>query len=94
MIPKYFYLFGEKIKVSQVNQIDRGKKFGECDFNKNIIRIAKTEINQDQRESTFHHELMHMILYHLGYEELSNDEKLVDHLGKALHQVAKTSKYE
>jgi predicted SprT family Zn-dependent metalloprotease len=93
MIPKYFYIFGEKVKVSQVNKVDKGKRFGECDYDKNLIRLAKTEVKQDQKEQTYYHELVHMMLHHLSYDKLKDDEEFVDRMGKVLHQVMKTSQY-
>lgn len=98
MIPKYFYIFGEKVTVSKIKEIDKGKSYGEFDLLKNKIRLAKTvykhQINEDQVEQAYFHELVHCMLEHLGYDSLSEDEKFVDNMGKALHQILTTSKYE
>lgn len=97
IIPKHFYLFGEKIKVSILKEVDKGRLYGQSDINQNKIRIAKTVrraiLNEDQKEQTYIHELVHMILDHLGYSELSTNEEFVDRLAKCLHQALKTSEY-
>jgi len=84
-IPKSFKLFGETYKVRQVVKVDKEDSWGEI-TNKNIIRIKKG-INQEQKEQTFLHEILHASLDNLGYEKLSSDEIFVDTLAKALHQI-------
>tara|TARA_R110000822_G_scaffold130577_1_gene267171 strand:+ start:1520 stop:1831 length:312 start_codon:yes stop_codon:yes gene_type:complete len=97
IIPKYFYLFSEKYRISNIKEIDNGTSFGHAVYDENKIKIAKTVhkkvIQEDQRESTYCHELMHIILDSLGKTELSQNEELVDSMGKALHQILKTSVY-
>jgi hypothetical protein len=94
-IPKEFTLFGEK---HQVRILKRGLKdrYGDFDPNTNVIRLLAPsgERTQDQVEQVFLHELVHSILDHLYYVELSCDERFVDRFAKALHQALKTSKYE
>lgn len=46
--------------------------------NKNMPQIAKDE--------TICHEMVHGILVHLGFEDMSNDEHLVQALGNAIFQ--------
>jgi hypothetical protein len=91
MIPKEFELFGEKHKVSKVKKIDTHGSEGEWDPNKNRIKLLST-LPQDRMEQRYYHELVHCILDHLQYAELSSDEEFVDIFGKALHQIIKTSK--
>lgn len=90
-IPKKFSLFGETYKVRQVIKVDREDNWGEIDRTKNIIRIKKG-LNQEQREQTFLHEVLHASLDNLGYEKLSDDEVFVDTLAKALHQILTSGK--
>jgi predicted SprT family Zn-dependent metalloprotease len=98
IIPKTFDLFGEKYRVSHLKEIDKGKSFGHAIYTENRIKLAKTvgkkKIQQDQIESTYCHELTHIILDALGHTELSGNEEFVDSFGKALHQILKSSKYE
>lgn len=98
MIPKHFYIFGEKIKVSRLKEVCRGKAYGQWVESRNKIEIAKTVnnktiLNDEQQEQAYFHELVHCILDNVGEPNLSDNEVLVDKLGKALHQVMKTSQY-
>ena len=47
-------------------------------INKNMPQIAKDE--------TICHEMIHGILVHLGFEDMANDEHLVQALGNAVFQ--------
>jgi len=91
MIPKQFSLFGETYKVKKLLKIDKEDSWGEFDPVKNIIKIKKN-LNIEQQEQVYLHELMHCVFTNLGYDNLSDDEILVDTIAKALHQVLKTSK--
>jgi hypothetical protein len=100
MIPKSFKIFGHTVKVKRVKSLkdEDGKvTLGESDIYKNEIRLldndTKFELTQSQKEQTFYHELVHMILDSVGREDLSEDESLVDLISGALHQFIKTSKY-
>lgn len=89
MVPKSFTIFGEKHKVSFVKKIDKEDSLGEWNPNKNTIKIKKG-LQEDMKEQTFYHELVHCILQHLSYEELTANEVFVDRFGKVLHQAIKT----
>jgi len=90
-IPKQFQIFGETYKVKQVIKVDKQDSFGEFNPNTNIIKLKKS-LQQDQKEATFYHELIHCLTYSLGYEKLYEDEVFTDTMGKALHQIIKTIK--
>ena len=90
-IPKSFQIFGETWKVKQLVKVDKKDNLGECDLANNIIKIKKC-LNQEQKEQTYLHEVMHCILDNLGHDELCMNEVLVDTIAKALHQIIKTSK--
>ncbi len=90
-IPRNFSLFGETYKVRQVVKVDKKDSWGESDRVKNIIRIKKG-LNQEQKEQTYLHEVLHVALDNLGYEEYSDDEVFVDTMAKALHQILTSGK--
>lgn len=89
MIPKKFTIFSHSYKVKQIKKIDKHDSWGEHDPTKQTIKIKST-LNQEQKEQTFYHELMHCIFFHLSYPELDCNEALVDQIGKALHQIMTT----
>lgn len=86
LIQKAFNLFGETYKVKRIVKIDRDDSWGEFSPEKNVIKIKKG-INEEQADQAYCHELVHCILTNLGYSELNEDEKFVDRIGKALHQI-------
>ena len=90
-IPKEFTIFNEKYKVRQLKKVDADDSWGEHDFSTNTIKIKK-DLEDSQKERTFLHEVMHCVLEQLSYNELSGDEKFVDQVATALHQVLKTMK--
>jgi len=90
-IPKQFTIFNEKYKVRQLKKVDPEDSWGEHDFTTNTIKIKK-DLEDSQKERTFLHEVLHCILEQLAYDELSKDEKFVDQMATALHQVLKSSK--
>lgn len=49
------------------------------------IRI-NADMHPNQKEETICHEMVHGILVHLGYNDLSNDEQLVQGLANAINQ--------
>lgn len=99
MIPKFFYIFSEKIKVSFLKKIKHaeGESYGVWIENENRIKLARTLFNKpltkEQMEQTYFHEVTHAILDSIGEPELSNNEILVDKFSKALYQVLKSSEY-
>lgn len=97
MIPKFFYIFGEKIKISIIKQIKRGTAYGVWFESENKIQLAKTvfqkSLNEEQIEQTYFHEVTHVILDSIGEPTLSENEVFVDKFSKALYQVLKTSNY-
>ena len=59
--------------------------FGQIDFCKAIIKINKDLDVQVKKESICH-EILHGILVHLGYDELSSDEKFVNAVSNGICQ--------
>lgn len=90
-IPKEFMIFNERYKVRQLKKVDAEGSWGEHDFKSNTIKIQK-DLDDNLKERTFLHEVMHCVLEQLSYDKLSSDEKFVDQVASALHQVLKTMK--
>lgn len=59
--------------------------FGQIDYKDCEIRINKDMIEASKKE-TICHEMVHGILVHLGYNDLANNEQLVQALGNAIYQ--------
>lgn len=59
--------------------------WGMIDYAKCEIRINK-DMNIAAQEETLCHEIVHGILVHIGYDELSQDEQFVQALGNAIFQ--------
>lgn len=59
---------------------------GIVDCNMHRISINRTLGDQQQREQTFLHELLHAVVNERGLE-LDNEELVVNELAKGLHQV-------
>ena len=90
-IPASFWLYGQKISVVMVPAlIEEQDAVGEALYRHNVIRIqGNTESVHrpgSHIEATFLHELIHMILYALGEDDLRKNEKLVDGMARLLHQ--------
>lgn len=97
-IPRTFQLFGQTITVQFVDDLIEGEdSVGLSLYRKNLIQLqgptASFTRPSTQIESTFFHELMHYIFYALDEEEMRKDEKLVDNIGRLLHQAFTTARY-
>ncbi len=64
--------------------------FGLWDFNKNKITLQQSTkqhiLTKEQVESTFVHEAVHAMLDHMGYHELSADERFVSSYSNLIYQ--------
>jgi hypothetical protein len=89
-IPKRFKIFGLTFKVKQPWKVDKDGHWGECLIATKTIKI-KRNLNKEQKEIIYLHEVTHAILDCLEYNDLSNDEDFVERFSKALHQVLTTS---
>ncbi len=105
-IPNSFSCLGHKVNIVIVTQADlqelaadlgthegsgNDKFCGLYDHENKTIYLAD-DVTGSTQEQTFLHELMHCILLHTGYEELSEDEVLVDMLGELFYQFIVTKK--
>lgn len=59
--------------------------FGQINFIEGQILVNK-DLTSELRKETICHEMVHGMLVHIGYQELSQDEKLVQALGNAIMQ--------
>ena len=98
-IPTSFQLFGQTIRVEMVEDLlENEDATGVALYRKNMIQLqcpsAACNRPPVQAEATFCHELMHWIFYVIGEDELRKNEKLVDLIGRLLHQALSTMVYE
>lgn len=90
-IPKKFKLVGLTFKIKQLWKLNsKDDHWGSCSVATKTIKL-KRNLNKEQKEITYLHEIVHAILDVTEYEELSKDEKFVERFSKALHQVITTS---
>ena len=50
-------------------------------------------MHSEVKEETLCHEMVHGILTHMGYDNLSNDERFVQALGNAIYQGFEVKKF-
>lgn len=62
--------------------------FGEIDYQRCIITINEN-MSEEEKKETLCHEILHAILVHLGYDELSQDEKFVQAVANGINQTFK-----
>jgi len=93
IVPRSFKLLNRNYKVTRPKAIvvDNVELNGYCASDTATISIEKG-LDKDLADETFLHEMTHAILFALGYDELSYDEKFVGSFSAALHQVLKTAK--
>lgn len=73
-------------KVIEIeDNFDLDVHFGQIDYKKCEIRINKS-LSWEGKHEALCHEIIHGIFVHLGFNELSQNEHLVQALGNAIHQ--------
>ena len=99
VIPKRFRLFGKLIEVELVSTLvcDRDA-VGSGSFRKNEIIIQDKcdgyDTTDENIEQNFLHEVVHFILHALHYENLDENEQLIDLIASSLHQILTTMEYD
>lgn len=97
-IPSKFDLFGETITVEfDPELVAKNGNNGEADFKSAKIILQspmKDILCETQVMETFFHELTHMIMNKLAYDELNDDEKVVTAIGGLLHQFHTTAVFD
>lgn len=67
------------------DKFDVDTHFGQIDYKKCEILVNK-DLSEENKTETICHEMVHGIFVHLGYNNLANDEQLVQALGNAIYQ--------
>ena len=97
LIPESFLLNGKKIKVTIDDDYLSSCKFvGEADFtHKEIILCDKykgKKLPKSEKEKTYFHELVHMILDSMERHNLKYNEDFVEEFSQRLYEYEKTKK--
>lgn len=71
--------------IEYPDNFDADTHFGQIDYKMAEIRINK-DMAEEIKEEAICHEIVHGMLVHLGYNDLSQDEQFVQALGNAIHQ--------
>jgi len=90
-IPESFELFGVTVRVRRVPAnclSDEG--CGDYEKDKGLIRINE-ELQDDQQEQTFYHELLHALTDSLSIKMKHKD---IDRIGNLLHQAVTSMEFE
>lgn len=84
-IPKTVKIGGKIYDVEITDKLDLGNAncSAEICYNDLIIRVSPQK--KGKMEADFLHEIIHGILFHLGYRE--HDEKQIDEMAHALYMV-------
>jgi hypothetical protein len=99
MLPQQFNLLGHTILVKIDNKYcQENECIGQfIPWSNTIMMATKYKTEKTWRkykpsviEHTFHHELIHCILYYTGHEDLWLNEQLVDLIGGLYHQYETT----
>ena len=96
-VPDKIQLFGNEIKtVYKQELLDELKYLGQTDISFNEIRLKlKHEgrvIDEDSLFENYIHELLHVAIHKLGYEEIAGDETFIEGFSHLLIQIIKQLK--
>lgn len=97
LIPTTFKILGHTVNVSFNSQrTDDKNALGCLEPDLNTITLADVskgkQMPKSSIEHTYLHEVVHLILSHMGEDDLYKNEKFVDLFAGLLHQVLSTSK--
>lgn len=68
-------------------------QFGQIDYRKAVITLNKN-VSQEVKEESLWHEIMHGILVHLGYNEMSDNEQFIQAVANGVYQAIKSMESE
>lgn len=89
-MPETINILGIVYQIEEVEVVNKTEpRKGEIDFLAGVIRIDKN-MPKELKEQTLMHEILHAVCDLLGYEKLCFDEKKVQGLATALHQIFKS----
>ena len=97
-IPQAFYLFGQRIAVEWTDDlVDSEDCVGRTSYRRHKILLQKPSVAISRpdtaMEVTFFHEVMHYVFHVLREDDLRDNERLVELVSQALHQVFATAEY-
>ena len=98
-IPKSFTLGLKQIDVEFDNDhCNDGDQYGEAVFEDGTIILCDTfkgqSLSKHTIDTTFYHELAHLILHSIGEHKLKYNEKFVDKLGLAIYEYEISKKFK
>lgn len=83
-------ILGVVYQIQEVEVVNKEEpRKGEIDFLTGVIKIDKN-MPQELKEQVLMHEILHAVCDLLGYEKLCFDEKKVQGLATAIHQIFKS----
>jgi hypothetical protein len=95
-------LIAEKFKLNNIainvivdnDYLSEDGSYGEADFTNKVITICNKfkgkSLTKKEKEQTYFHELVHMILHSMGHEKLKYDEDFVENFAQRLYEYEKT----
>lgn len=97
ILPTTFQILGHTVNVIFDSQrMDDKNALGYLEPDLNTITLTDVsggkQMPMSSIEHTYLHEVVHLILRHMGEDELYKNEKFVDLFAGLLHQVLSTSK--
>ncbi len=86
IIPKEVNICGVPYEVVLcADSFDTDTHLGQIEYKDSIIKLNE-EIKEPMMMQTLCHEIVHGMLIHLGYADLSSDEQFVQAMAMAIHQ--------
>jgi len=95
IIPERFKLNGKTITVTiDDDYLSEYDSYGEADFTEKLITLCDKykgqKLSKKEKEATYFHELVHMILHSMDKHKLKYDEKFVEDFAQRLYEYEKT----
>lgn len=81
-------ILGKTFEILRADTFYKKHAWGEIDYLNQTIEIENS-LSEDKFKETLLHEILHAILESLGFDELNEDEHLIQCLANSLHQVLK-----
>lgn len=86
---KNIRILGLSYEIQEVEVVNKGvPRAGEIDFLGQVIKIDKS-LSDDRKQITLLHEVIHGICEQLQFDEVGDNEQVVQGLAVALHQILK-----
>jgi len=95
-IPKKIKLFGCDYEIRQLEQVDENdSNLGLCLVDEGVIKIVSSKskgkkgerFSEQKRKQVLLHELVHLMFYAIGEEDLYENEKIVDNMANCLMEI-------